>query len=120
MKNIMTSILIFLFLCIPAQAIEFELTWDAMANAIGYKVCHTYRSVNAITGCPIGSWLCEDVGNVLTYTIIDMPTLGNTVFRIVAYEETQYKAIRSFSKLIRYESDTGNFSTDFGFQMTRK
>jgi len=71
------------------KAADITVSWDASADATGYKI---YRSTD------LGNtWtLRMDVGNLLTYNLTGEPDTGLVLYRVSAYD-TNSEAIRYWS-----------------------
>ena len=77
MKKLIIALCLIL---IPALSFgaTVPLKWDTALGATGYKI---YQSVNAGQ-----TWtLVQDVGNVLSYTILNAPDTGLVLYRLGAY-----------------------------------
>ena len=78
MKKLILIILIFWMLIISAGAASMTLKWTAREFATGYKV-YTSFDVGATWDAGV------DVGDVLEYSMCEIPDSGLVLFRIVPY-----------------------------------
>ena len=70
-----------LLLCTAAAtAADVELQWNSAVLADGYNIYYS-------TDLGVSWSAAIDVGNVLTYTVPDIPDTGIVLFRIGAYNE---------------------------------
>jgi len=86
MKQLLLTILFLFVTATTCMAADVKLNWDPSTGATGYKV---YMSTDKGTTWTTGT----DVGNVTTYTYMNVPDTGLVMFRVSAYN-TQSESIR--------------------------
>jgi hypothetical protein len=89
MFRIVFLVLVFIFMVSPGFAADVTLKWDPSAGATGYKIQKSV-DLGVIWSAPV------DVGNVTTYTYLNVEENALVIFRASAYNAAG-ESIRSWS-----------------------
>ena len=110
MKKLITILFMAIMLmAFSVQAADLPMAWDASAGATGYKV---YVSVDNGATWDAG----VDVGNVTTYTYLNVPEDGLILFRVSAYNTSGAEGIR-YKRYLAYDGTAGPPPAPTGFGM---
>ena len=78
MKKVLAILAMIFMFCGTSFAADVTLKWEASPDATGYKV---YKSLDNGVNWDTGI----DVGNVITYTYVNVEETGLVLFRVSAY-----------------------------------